>query len=509
MKNMYSKIIQNVYWIQLFLISLIGILIIFVSTKNFGVNVSTDSTTYFQAATQIINQQPVDMVLWPPLYPAILALFSSLFTVKILEAARIVNAIFFGITIFASGILFRRHLQKYQITLLLGICTVLLSDTLIQMYLGADSESPFILFSTLFLLSLDNYWGNKRRRDLLLSGFWVALCCLTRYAGVAFIFAGVLCIVWLNKTIIKKMVYDLSCYITVSSLPILAWLIRNKVISGTFTGVRTPSGYSYYDNIIKMGKDVSGWYVPEKIVPNGYLIAGTLLVIAFIVGIYFIRVWKNDKPAFSWQYPLIIYITIYIIFLIASAPFRSMMSVRFLSPIYIPLNLLLLSSLFEISKIWGRKIASWKQEIPLILFLLMFVALLTYRTKLAMTEQMVQGSGYTSKARRDSQTIRFLENDLPKCTVYTNGADVIGFLTGKDVNRLPRKLNMSGSLELTTLESLWGLWPMEENVCIVWFTNITWRDYYFTPEELLQITHLQQEIRLEDGIIYVVTKIHP
>ena len=505
MINYEKKIKNDVFWLLLSILSLSSILLIFISTKNYGVGVSPDSTVYINAAKQIINGETINLVMWPPFYPAALALCSKLFNSQILDTARIMNAVLFGLTIFVSGILFKRNLRSSSVILVLGIMTVIISVPLFQVHLWAWSEPLFILFSTLFLLFIDNYVNSKKFIDLILSAICVSFCCFTRYVGIAYILVGIIILIIIFFREIKKMLRNLFYFTTTSVIPIALWLYRNKLYSGTFTGPRAPSIHTYSENFRAMGNSILNWYIPARVEMNRLLLALLFIIIGFFIGIYFIKAKPKGINYFVWQYPYIIYIVIYSIFLVASSPsYQQLIDSRYLSPILIPLNILLVFYILEISKIFEGILNNNKAFLLKILIMISFLVVPFLRAKSSIMNQIDQGIGYTAKVWEESETIEFLESNSLNCAIYSNGADVIYFLSGEQVNSLPRK--NSGSIEIATLTTISSEWPIEEKVCIVWFDNITWRDYFFTPEELLQISKVEDETQLADGTIYLISE---
>jgi len=477
-------------------------LIIFLSTKNFGVGVSPDSTSYIFQAKQILDGKDISKTTWPPLFPAILALLSSIFRTSLLDIARILNTGLFGITIFVSGLIYRRYLKSSIIILFISIITVLVSPPLIPVYLMAWSEPPFIVFATFFLLFIDSYLKNKKRKNIFFSAFWVGLCCLTRYIGVSFILVGVICIVLVNKQRIKKMTIDLFNFIIISTTPITLWIIRNRIVLGSFTGKRAPSAYSYAENIRAMGNSILNWYIPDRVEMNRLLLATIFLMIGFFVGIYFKEIYSKEKQNLSWQLPFLVFIIVYLIFLVAtSKSYHQLIDSRYLSPILIPLNLILISYMWEIIRIFRGRIAIKNLNV-LLMPLLIFLILPIVRTGSAILTEFNDGRGYTSKIWRESETLKYYRDYTFNCDIYSNGSDVIQFYNGEVVKSMPRK--KTGAIEVANIESLSEDWPIKENVCLVWFDEITWRDYYFTPEEILQVTELKSKIKFNDGNIYLL-----
>lgn len=485
------------------LLSFLGMLIIFFSTKNFGVGVSPDSTHYLIQAQNILEGKPISTATWPPLYPAMIALLSGILNTSLLVSARILNTGLFGITVLASGLLYRRYLKSSIIIYSLAIVSVLVSTPLIPVYMMAWSEPPFIVFATLFLFFIDSYMRDKKLKFAIFSAICVGLCCLIRYIGISFILVGVICIVLAHKQRIMKLIIDLFSFIIISSAPIAFWLIRNRIVLGSFTGGRAPSAHSFAENIRSMGNSIMGWYLPGRVVMNRLLIAIIFLVLGFFVVIYFKEVYSKEKRTFSWQSPFIVFVVVYLILLVASSKlFHPLIDSRFLSPILVPLNLLLITYMKEILKIFRGRIAINNLNVLLIPILIVFIITPIWRTRATLKTQINDGKGYTSKIWRESELLKHYQDYTKHCDSYSNGSDVIRFYHGEEVEPLPRKT--FGSIEVATIESLSEEWPNEKYTCLVVFNNIN-RDYNFTPEELIQISELTSEIEFNDGKIYFLT----
>ena len=122
-------------------------------------------------------------------------------------------------------------------------------------------------------------------------------------------------------------------------------------------------------------------------------------------------------------------------------------------------------------------------------------------------EHRSNGTFYTSKSWQQSETIQFLLSDRvidSGCIIYSNGVDVIYLLTNMDVKQIPA--SSRSAKVIADLSSLENSWPQEDKACIVWFNQIPWRTYLYTPAELTSITTLEDVIQLDDGAIYIVSK---
>jgi len=116
-----------------------------------------------------------------------------------------------------------------------------------------------------------------------------------------------------------------------------------------------------------------------------------------------------------------------------------------------------------------------------------------------------EGTGYSARTWKSNQTIQYIrQNNLSDCTIYTNGSDVIYLLLSMNVKSIPSK--SSEAQTLADVSSLKGRFPQEGKACIIWFDQITWRNYLFTPSELLSVTNVERVINLGDGTLYFVSR---
>jgi len=502
MIRLQDKKTNITFLIVLIVLSISGFLIIFISTKNFGVGVSPDSVSYLAQAERILEGQSVSTTTWPPLYPAMLALVSHFLRKNLLVTAQILNSFLFGLLILTSGMIYRRHLKTNNLLLFLGVSTVIISTPLIPIFQMAWSEPIFILFSALFLSSIDKYFQNPNYKNLFYSSIWVSLGCLTRYIGVAHIIVGVVIIALKNKEKLKCIMTELLSFVFISSTPIILWLLRNKFFFGSFAGDRSSfiNIDSYLKNIPKLGNSILSWYIPDRVETNRLLLVSIFFIIGFLVGIYYIKFRKRERRYFIWTYPFVIFIINYMFFLIATSPaYNQLIDSRYLSPILIPLNLLLIFSIIEISRVVELKFGHVDKNITITVLLIIFMTVPIIRTINQVSSHTKSGSGYTSRLWLESETLKYYKENISNCKVFSNGSDVILFSTGEIVKPMPSKSAVTGdfsslNFEDTFLES-------RKSICIVWFDNIS-RDYFLAPDEILQSDISFYTIELGDGTIY-------
>ena len=498
---------SRIYFGLLILLSLLAAGLFLYVTRNYGVGVSPDSVVFFSVAEQIQRGESLTISLFPPFYSAVLALISSVFAMVPLDAARVFGAIASSLTVFLSGIIFRRHLSGSIVFNLLAAFTVMIAYALVSIYITAWTEPLFIVLVLLYMIFMDSYLHSRKKVHLLLSAVSVALACITRYAGVAFIFIGLLTVLVAAKRAAIDKLVDLFLYGLISSIPIAALLLMNYLNTGTFAGARATSTFSYWDNFLATVKISLGWFLPQSMRSNWIWIAALLLVVGALVFNYFMQIRKTAKPDLRWQVPYIILIVGYILFIVASSKtsFTGLIDNRYMSVIYIPLLLLVFYYVYELLAKFGLMLGTRKAGILACVLIAAWVFYPLKATRTSVSSLMDMGLGYTNKFWRASETMQYLEQNLASCSVYSNGKDVIQFYTGRTVGYVPYRT--SGIAVVADLAWVKEHWPKESQVCVVWFDQIYWRNYFFPPEDLMKVVNLQDEIKLSDGTIYIVNKI--
>lgn len=499
----------------LILMSLTGAGIILFATSQYGAGISPDSVGYIATARHLIdgigfityNNTP--LLAQPPLYPAVLGVVGFVFRIDPLISANFVSAIFFGLTLYISGLLFLKNLPPFLA--FLGTASLIVSLPLIKVSFQAWSEPPFIFFVTLYLFALLKYLEKKNVKLLLLLSFSVMLACLSRYIGVVLVLTGIISILIIQHTNLKTKLLHAFTFAFVSTLPIGIWVGRNYLLSKTFFGPRSPSSHSLLYNLSHIFNTLARWYLPIQITDSHPIFIFLSLIVCFLIGIFFVLAKTPLATPFKQARPFTIFLLLLIFgysgFLIISSTTTHYDSIgdRLLSPIAVPTNLLLF---FIIEKLFKRMIAHLPKK-PVKLLLTAGIALWlgypTTGTAIYTIRQFHQGSEYSTKSWKNSQTIQYVrENNLSDYPIYSNGTDVIYLFLNKNVRQIPLKLSGADTIAKSMFSE--NTFPQENKACLIWFNQLTWRAYLLTPEELLSVTHLEQRIQLDDGAIYVVSR---
>ncbi|MBZ0302644.1 MAG: hypothetical protein K8J31_23065 [Anaerolineae bacterium] len=148
------------FWLLLGVLSLLGTGLILTLTRQ-GIATWSDSGQYFTAARTLLAGDGLRtcsggyLTLWPPLFPILIAALQAVGLTN-LEAARVINAVAFGLIIFAAGALYRRSL-KLPVLALLGAGAVLLSWPQVLWAIHALSETVFTLLLVVFVWLLRRF----------------------------------------------------------------------------------------------------------------------------------------------------------------------------------------------------------------------------------------------------------------------------------------------------------------------------------------------------------------
>ena len=114
------------------------------------------------------------------------------------------------------------------------------------------------------------------------------------------------------------------------------------------------------------------------------------------------------------------------------------------------------------------------------------------------------GLGYTSKQWQESETIAFVKSLAKDVKIYSNGPDVLGFLTENQSLSVPKKKSPTTLRVNTNYTAEIGAMCkdiMENRAILVYFNTIK-RSYQATYQEVKSACKLSVVQRLADGIVY-------
>ena len=496
-------------------LALLGAGFVLISTNHYGVVIWPDSVFYISTARNLItgggfvsfDGEP--LTLWPPLYPGILAIISRIFGTDPLLTAPVVNAVIFGLIVYLAGMVLFKYLSSSPILAIEGTLAILFATPLFSISVVAFSEPLFILLVLLSFIFLETYLSTKSVTSLVLLSLSVALAFLTRYTGVIFLVWGALIILIFNQDGLRRRIAHLSLFAFIASLPVGIWVIRNYIVAHTLFGPRTPPAFSF-SQILSLGfKSIADWYLPTIITSHLLIVLLMCAIAVFLIGFSIKGRWqwlrsnlKRNNLIYSFAISCGIFIVLYLGFVIISAinTYVSVFESRIWAPIFLPLTFLVILFARELSQQF-RKYFSVRIVNSIVISGIALWLVYPMVTTMSYAANLVaSGDGISGAAWMQSATARYIRQNPAMCTFYSNGPDVIYILAEVDAKWVP-----SRGGNINDISSLKGLWPKDSKACLVWFDNID-RTSLFTPNELLSITSLEQVIKFDDGVIYLITR---
>ena len=284
----------------------------------YGLAMSPDSVAYMKGARGIYNGEGLSLLqlLWPPLYPYAIALFGVFTNGDLYLSARLYNSVIYGINIYLTYLIINRsHINKF-ISLIISIF-IYTNSALVQIHFYAWSEAGFILLLLINLLVLQNIIKNKSYSintiNIVLLSITTAASILMRHAGLSFLLANVLILLFISNNSLIKRIKITSSHLIITLLILVPWFIYY------FTSEKQPRAFAFHPpnlNKIYIGlESIGDWYYSLSNLMIIKIIIGIVVCLLSIYPIFKYLYNKNSKYDY-YQLCLSIYFITYIIFII-------------------------------------------------------------------------------------------------------------------------------------------------------------------------------------------------
>lgn len=260
-----------------------GFLLVAFLTWDSGLGLTHDSAYYLSAGESLATGGSLETFEGKPLlrWPPLLAILAAAFETAGLDPVRalaVVHAAAIALTFALMWTFHRRFLPVSAAVL--ATAWLALSRPLLATYRLALTEGLFLTLCAAWLTLVTSSSWNSRGR-IAGAATLAALAALLRYPGAFLILAGV-GVLWTEQGApVRDRIQRSLLYGTLASSPLVLWLIRNRALSGTWTGARrgsTRSGPEIFESTVEV---VTGWILP----PGSPTVLGVallaLLVIAF------------------------------------------------------------------------------------------------------------------------------------------------------------------------------------------------------------------------------------
>ncbi|HKY27438.1 MAG TPA: hypothetical protein VJM12_05780, partial [Pyrinomonadaceae bacterium] len=340
---------------------------------------------------------------------------------------------------------------------------------------------------------------------LLACGSTAAAASMTRYAAITILPPLVLTVL-IHKGPSRGSFKRAVMVGGVALLPLVGWVIRNRLIAGSSTGrslafhfIGTAAVKTFVNSIMFL---FSPYDLPK-------LVKLLLLAIAAVVVVCALWMGLRDQTGTAdrcVRFFSAVMVATYVFFLAAYNSFANPavdLGSRVALPVYV-FGIILIFSFAEWKSAVGKRRA--------LIWCVILSSLVLFSANLRPAAYWVfnrhrEGEGFTSRAWRDSETMKFVKALPSQMAVSSNAADACYLFTKREALRLPAKydptsarVNSYFAAEMAALQD-----DLTNNhAVLIYFDKITWRWYLPDRNELEESHKLPVITRFADGVVYGV-----
>lgn len=471
------------------LIFVFGIASLWFASQLWGIGYDPDSIIYEDVAENWIagygmtrfdfaTGERYPMTNFPPLYPMVLGILSSVFG-SVTDSARFLNTALWGGVWLMVYAWIRRRIQTHGIAWCSA--TLLMINLIVLQVYGTSWSEPLFMMLGLsglwFILAFCDEW---KWRHLILASVLFACSILTRYAGVAFVMTAGLVLFTASYQSWQKRIQSLAGLGFISALPLLVWLLRNITVRGDVANRDigfTILGLPQLESTIQT---LGIWLIP---VPELTVNLIVLTPMGLLLGWTYFHTRKHSVSLDIETTILRWWIIIYMLFIVVSFSFvdaRIPFNHRILLPAYVGLVILI-----------GRGLAmnwSYFSKILRLTWLVVGLVLIVINSILSLNWASIisrTGQQYSDARFRQSMIIQDLQDTPSSATLYTNNNFLLHYLTDNPAHILP-------FADDTNLKGWLASLPDDETIQIVFFSLLSQRGWESTTqiESLLPVTQI-------------------
>ena len=251
------------FMLLLFALGVLGTGIVLLRQHVHGPYFSIDAMHYLAIARSLssgygwVSFEGSNPANWPPGF-SVLMVLGSLFIFDPRDVVGPLNAVALGLTVFITGSWLRGRI-KSRFLVLWGCLALVFSIPLVWVATYALSESVFILFLILSLVYAERFLVSESRSSLILLGLFGCLVCLLRYSGVAVVLVIAVLMAFSHGSSGLGKLRRIGVYLSISLLPLCLWMIRNVLVTGTFTGNRIQHEVRLLEDVYLVLKVLTVW----------------------------------------------------------------------------------------------------------------------------------------------------------------------------------------------------------------------------------------------------------
>lgn len=508
-------------WFPLAL-AVLGAVHVLVRTSTHGAAIGADSVVYLSTVENLLAGHGLQDFRGyaPPQYPfgfpLFLAAVAGLVSTEPSEAARLVNAIAFGVTILVAGLWLRRAISSRALAAGATL-VVATSHHLSHSASYVMTEPLFIAFVLLALLCMAGFANRRVSWSVLVwAALFSGLAAATRYAGVAVILTGALLLLARREAPMRQRLRYAGTYGALSAAPLAAILMHNWLAFGVWERPRhaPDGGRSAIDALQDVASVVTRAVVPEQ-VPGAMALVFWLAVAVFAL----VTTAVAARPAFNWfaaraaptsaVLPAVVFSLAYLLFMVFAVPWFSASTIgddpRYLLPLHVPL---LFVATFVLDRFVRLQATGWRSLVKwtaaaVIVFGGLANAILTVYTSANRTLTALE-SGYIHRSYNTvhwqrSETIRHLREHPADGQVLANRFGVLHATLALERGTAERGKYMPLPRDAEALASRLAEAP--DGSLVVWFADGE-DAYRYGEQQLRSLGTLRFMVELSDGVIF-------
>lgn len=501
-----------------------GVIAVLFATR-WGIGNASDASTYLGVARNLLNGrglsipfgagEPTPMTHYPPLFPTLLAM-TGLVGFEPASGARWLQGVLFGANILLVGHIVWRYTRGAFAASVFASGLMLSSPVVFHIHCWAFTEPLFIFLALLGFLFLAEHLETPKTSLLLASSCALALTFLARYSGAAVIGASLVGILLFSRKELSGRIRDSALLFAASSLPMAVWVTRNRLVAGTAANREMAFHPLTLSHVKYALHTISTWILPPGLQgPAGgvLLLAGLACLVAWAAVRPFGQKPENrgddlSRPISGIPHLSAVFVVVYAAFLAVSISLFDAHTTpdnRILSPIYVFLAVPVVCAAHRMRR--QRQGVAVKTIVSMLCIVVIGVNL---HQEVGWMMHARDGLGYNGPAWMNSKLTERIRALPPETPVFTNGADAVYMLTGRNSISLPRKvhpatrrINHNYFIELDEMRE-----QMERSGgLLVYFDSFTARWYLPSKEELEQHLPLSLVAETPEGSMYGVK--HP
>jgi len=514
---------QKKFAIYLFILSVFGMVLVYLVTHRFGPGISTDGARYLSTAQNLIDGRGfydylnIPLTQFPPLYSMLIAGLSLISGKDVFVAAQILNILTFGLVIWLAGYFFYRIFPDEPLFHFFGSAVFATSLSLIIMAANILSDLLFLAFTLVFLIAATDMLEKGTWRSIIILGVITAISTFQRYAGLALIMTGAVLVFYLYRKSLLRGILFSGLFAVLSALPILLWVFfHNYLPMGILFGVRMPP--FYIGNLQVTIEKAVHWFLPVTLTNLIPIWALVLIGLLLLVTGNRPADWKRWSSYLFTSYflPSFVFFILYLCVLIFNISYLEV-KWPYMDRIHIIILPALLALLFltfrELTPSYVRNLSPRALQILSIAIFLLWLAFPLYNLQKYMAKAYSQGETseynmYNIPLLRDSGINQYLNSQQiqPGRKIYSNYEAAAWFLTRRDITKMPFGDVNEKRVNTTEVLKNFPAWPGKDgNGYVIWIDELSFKPYVLSPDQLAERANFQLVYWSKGGEIYLMT----